>query len=172
MKPLFLFVLLYICVTIKAQLPVSANTFNGDTVVSTNYEVLDADTTGGKVKVTDNVVGVRIISRKEDSYWLYFYFIPNDIPASSVSISDKQYAYLITAQNKCYRVPYSGRAFRYSTSAKAGFFIDITNYAMQLKNEVITGIRFETSVLYHAVELKDESQAAIAHIVDALLSYQ
>src|SRR3954471_18122048 len=161
MKPLFLFILLCTGIASSAQLSLTKFVLGKDTAICTNSQVLHTNTSGSTFKVTDDVIGVKMISRKKNSYWLYFFFFPNDIPASTVNISSKRYAYIRTAQDKYYRIPYSGKAFTYSTKAKASFFIDITNYAWQLKDEVITDVRLETSVLYHAIELKDTSQRII-----------
>ncbi len=142
-----------------------------DTAICTSSQPLRTDTSGSTMKVTDDVIGVKMIGRKRNSYWLYFFFVPKDIPASEVTISSKRYAYIRTAQNKYYRIPYSGKAFTYATKTKASFFIDITNYVSRLKDEEITDVRLETSVLYHAIKLKDTSQQTIARIVNALISY-
>src|SRR5438309_6917608 len=104
MKPLFLFIFLYISSAGSAQLSLTKFVLGEDTAICTNSQVLHADTSGSTVKVTDNVMGVKMTGRKKNSYWLYFFFIPDDIPASAVNISNKRFAYLRTVQDKYYRI--------------------------------------------------------------------
>jgi hypothetical protein len=171
MKPLFLFIFLCTGIASSAQLSLTKFVLGDDTAICTNSQPLHTDTSGSTVKVTDDVIGVKMTGRKKNSYWLYFFFIPDDIPDSTVSISSKRFAYIRTAQDRYYRIPYSGKAFSYSTKTKVSFFIDITNYASRLKDEVITDVRLETSVLYHAIELKDTTQKTIARVVNTLMAY-
>ncbi len=171
MKSLYIFILFsLVCFTANAQMHMSTSVYNGDTTISTDFQTLYGADSGHTTKPADNVVGVRTISGKKSTYWLFFYFYPSDIPAAAVTISGHHYAYFKTAEDKYYRIPYSGKAYTYSTKAKAGFFIDITRYVQQLKDELITHVRLQTSVLYHEVELKETSQFVIADVVTALLS--
>lgn len=122
MKTLFLFIFICIVFTGSAQLSLTKFVLGKDTAICTNSQVLHTEKTGHTFKVTDDVIGVKMISRKKSSYWLYFFFFPNDIPASTVDISSKRFAYIRTAQDRYYRIPYSGKAFMYSTNTKASFF--------------------------------------------------
>ena len=172
MKALYISILLSIVgLIVNAQVQISTSVYNGDTTISTDFQPLYTVDSGRTNKATDNVVGVHTISGKKNTYWLFFYFFPTDIPAANISVSGQHYAYFQTAENKYYRIPYTGKTYTYSTKAKAGFFIDITKYATQLKDELITHVRLQTSVLYHEIELKDTSQFVIADIVTALLSH-
>src|SRR4051794_10764520 len=94
MKPLFLFIFICIGFTSSAQVSLTKFVLGKDTAISTNSQILHTEKTGGTIKVTDDVIGVKMISRKRNSYWLYFFFFPGDIPASAVNISSKHYAYI------------------------------------------------------------------------------
>ena len=171
MKTLFLFILLVACIVVHAQLHLTVDTFNGDTTISTGYQALNTHALGGKNAVTDSVIGVRVISRKQSTYWLFFSFIPYDIPAANIRISNRNFAYIKTAKDYYYRIRYTGKTYTSSTNTKANFYIDVTDYAAQLSRAVITNINLETSVLYHSIQLQDTSQQTIANIINALLSY-
>ena len=139
--------------------------YTGDSTISTGFDTLS---TQNKTGIADRVVGVRTVHKKQSKYWLFFYFSTSDITSRSVSISKKNFAYFVKPNNEYLRLSYTGKTSSYSDKDNAGFFIDITDYVSRLQTARFKIIRFETSQLYHEIQILEKKQNMIADIVNSL----
>ncbi len=166
---LLLLILISLPAATRAQLTVTVDSFTGDSTVSTAFDTLSIEKIEGKEVVTAKVVGVKSISKKKSTYWLFFYFLSTE--AANIRISNSNYAYFKTINNQFFRIPYKGKPQSYSEKDNAGFFVDVTNYTRALSHVEITDVRLETSHLYEQITLKQPYRRKISDLVGMLLAY-